>query len=76
MSVNAFVSFALGAFIAANSSKLLGRGQHVLPILHHNKTCPCGSGMRYRECCRDHVLRGERRKSLKRLRIEGKPHER
>ena len=62
MSVNSFISFALAAFISANSSKLLGRGHHVLPILHHAKTCPCGSGKKYRECCRDYVLRGERRK--------------
>jgi len=69
MSVNAFISFALAAFISANSSKLLGRGSYLLPILHHAKTCPCGSGKKYRDCCREHVLRGERRKSEKRLRI-------
>jgi uncharacterized protein YchJ len=60
MSVNAFIVFALSAFVKANTAKRLGGGMYLAPIIHHNARCPCGSGQRYRNCCRFKVLGGRR----------------
>jgi hypothetical protein len=59
MSVNAFIAFALAAFVYANSAQQLKRRVAMVPTVHHNKMCPCGSGERYRNCCRERLLRGD-----------------
>lgn len=59
MSVNAFIAFALTAFVSANTASRLGGGMYMAPIVHHNKACPCGSGKRYRNCCRFKIRGGK-----------------